>query len=128
MEPITLILTALVGGATAAAKDTAGNAIKDSYTGLKALIKKKFADNSKAQETLKDYEEDPETYTKPLEKQLQTLDANSLEEIKQLTEKLQEALKANESSTSQSKFSSTFTAEKQMIQQAETIENKDIHF
>ena len=48
MEPITLILTALVAGATAAAKDTAGQAIKDSYTGLKGLIKQRFADKDKA--------------------------------------------------------------------------------
>jgi hypothetical protein len=42
MEPIALILTALVAGATAAAKDTAGTAVKDAYNGLKLLLKKKF--------------------------------------------------------------------------------------
>ena len=40
MEPISLILAALVAGATAATKDTAGAAVKDAYEGLKALIKK----------------------------------------------------------------------------------------
>lgn len=49
MEPISLILTALVAGATAAVKDTAGKAVKDSYDGLKALIKKKFEGDALAQ-------------------------------------------------------------------------------
>ncbi|MCZ8361568.1 MAG: hypothetical protein O9338_01940 [Microcystis sp. LE19-251.1A] len=42
MEPISLILAALAAGAVAAAKDTAGTAVKDAYEGLKALIKKKW--------------------------------------------------------------------------------------
>ncbi|MFN7216623.1 MULTISPECIES: hypothetical protein [unclassified Microcystis] len=42
MEPISLILAALAAGAVAAAKDTAGTAVKDAYESLKALIKKKF--------------------------------------------------------------------------------------
>ncbi len=49
MEPISLILAALVAGAVAAAKDTAGTAIKDAYEGLKALIKKRFAGDALAQ-------------------------------------------------------------------------------
>ena len=44
MEPISLILAALAAGAVAAAKDTAGTAVKDAYESLKALIKKKFAE------------------------------------------------------------------------------------
>lgn len=51
MEPISLILAALVAGVTAAAKDTAGKAIKDAYEGLKSLIKKKFADKGKADDS-----------------------------------------------------------------------------
>ena len=49
MEPISLILAALVAGATAATKDTAGAAVKDAYEGLKALIKKKFEKDALAQ-------------------------------------------------------------------------------
>ena len=47
MEPISLILAALFAGATVAAKDTAGKAVKDAYEGLKTLIKRKFADRGK---------------------------------------------------------------------------------
>jgi hypothetical protein len=49
MEPIALILTALAAGATAAAKDTAGTAVKDAYNGLKHLLKKKFEGDPLAQ-------------------------------------------------------------------------------
>jgi hypothetical protein len=47
MEPISLILAALGAGAIAATKDTAGTAVKDAYEGLKTLIKKRFADKGK---------------------------------------------------------------------------------
>jgi hypothetical protein len=39
MDPISLILAALGAGALAAAKDTAGTAVKDAYQGLKTLIR-----------------------------------------------------------------------------------------
>lgn len=42
MEPISLIIAALIAGATAAAKPTAEKAVKDAYEGLKTLIKRKF--------------------------------------------------------------------------------------
>ncbi len=49
MEPISLILAALIAGATGATKDTAGAAVKDAYEGFKALIKKKFEKDALAQ-------------------------------------------------------------------------------
>jgi hypothetical protein len=51
MEPISLIITALTAGAVAAAKDTAEKGVKDAYDGLKALIKKRFADKGKADDS-----------------------------------------------------------------------------
>ena len=42
MEPISLIINALVTGATAAAGDVGGTTVKDAYNGLKTLIKRKF--------------------------------------------------------------------------------------
>lgn len=70
MDPVTLILTALTAGATASIKDTASLAVKDSYNGLKALLQHKFENKPKAQAVLVDYEEDSETYEKPLKKAL----------------------------------------------------------
>jgi hypothetical protein len=42
MDPLSLLISALVAGATSAAKDTAGAVIKDAYSGLKGLIVRKF--------------------------------------------------------------------------------------
>ncbi len=66
MEPISLIIAALVAGATKAAADIA----PDAYNGLKALIKRKFAGEPKAEMVLEEHEKDPETYEAPLKKKL----------------------------------------------------------
>jgi hypothetical protein len=42
MDPLSLLIGALATGAQAALKDTASNAIKDAYSGLKTLIVRKF--------------------------------------------------------------------------------------
>lgn len=42
MDPITIIVTALVVGAAAGLKPTAEQAIKDAYVGIKALILRKY--------------------------------------------------------------------------------------
>src|SRR5260221_1881428 len=70
MDPLSLILAAITAGAAASAKDTASAAIKDTYQGLKALIQRKFEGKPNAQAALVEYEEDPETYEKPLKKAL----------------------------------------------------------
>jgi hypothetical protein len=70
MDTVTLILTALASGAASSVKDTAGTAVKDASNGLKALIQRKFAGKTKAEAALIDYEDDPETYEKPLKKAL----------------------------------------------------------
>jgi hypothetical protein len=44
MEPISLLLTAIVSGAAAALEPTTKQAVKDAYDGLKALIKRKWGD------------------------------------------------------------------------------------
>ncbi len=77
MDDLNLILTALATGAAAGLQQTAGTAIKEAYNGLKALIQHKFANQPKAQAALVDYEDDPDTYEKPLRK---ALAANHLEE------------------------------------------------
>lgn len=77
MDDLNLILTALATGATTGLQQTAGTAMKEAYNGLKALIQHKFANQPKAQAALVDYEDDPDTYEKPLRK---ALSANHLEE------------------------------------------------
>src|SRR5664279_6178868 len=68
MDPVTLILTALAAGATAAAKDIASQAIKDAYSGLKAIIQKRFTGKPQAEVVLREHEGDQDTSKKPLEK------------------------------------------------------------
>lgn len=72
MDPIYLIIAALSAGATAAAKDTAGTAVKDAYLGLKTLIKKKFAEQGKTDSStiLDKFEQKPEKTKALLEDEL----------------------------------------------------------
>lgn len=88
MEPVTLIVSALVAGASAAAKDTAGQAIKDAYQGLKSLLQKRFAGQPKAEAALAEHEQDPETYEKPLQKALTETNAADDEAIRQKAQEL----------------------------------------
>jgi hypothetical protein len=70
MDPVSLILAALAAGATTAAQDTASQAVKDAYAGLKALVKKRFEKKPKAEMALTEYEKDTDTWQKPLEELL----------------------------------------------------------
>src|SRR5829696_5492003 len=94
MDPVTLIVAALVAGAAAGMGDTTSQAIKDAYAGLKTLIKRRFAGNTKAEEILADHEADPETYEKPLAKQLEAVGAQSDSAIVRAAEEL--LIKADE--------------------------------
>src|SRR5262245_6164185 len=82
MDPVSIILTALVGWAAAAAKDTASQAVKDAYAGLKSLVLGKLeAKQSNASTMVKEFERDSDTWHKPMEKSLETAGAASDEEI-----------------------------------------------
>ncbi len=89
MEPISLIIAALVAGAAKAAGDVA----PDAYNGLKALIKGKFAGEPKAEMVLEEHETDPKTYEAPLKKKLVEAGADKDEEIIKAAEKLLKQLK-----------------------------------
>jgi hypothetical protein len=81
MDPITLILSALVAGATAAAKETATEAVKDAYHGLKALIQRKFSSEPAAEMALGEYEKEPEVWKDPVRGALTKIAADKDEEI-----------------------------------------------
>ena len=86
MDPISLILSALVAGAT----QTAGGVAQDAYNGLKSLIKCKFESQGKSDSItiLDKYEQKPEK-TKPLlEDELTEVGADKDEEIIKLAQKL----------------------------------------
>ena len=84
MEPISLLIAALVAGATKAASDV----VPDSYNVLKTLIKGKFAGNSTAEMVLTEHEKDPRTYTELLKKQLAKAGADRDQEIIKLAQDL----------------------------------------
>lgn len=105
MEPISLIITALVAGAAKAA----GDAAPDAYNGLKALIKRKFAGEPKAEMVLEEHETDPETYESPLRKKLAEAGADKDEEIIKKAQELLKQLKPEDSAAG--KYKVEFQAE-----------------
>ena len=93
MEPISLIIAALVAGAAKAASDAA----PDAYNALKALIKCKLAGEPKAEIVLEEHEQDPETYEAPLKKKLVEVGADKDEEIIKAAQMLLKQVKPKES-------------------------------
>ena len=81
MDPVSVVLAALAAGTTAATKDTASQAVKDAYAGLKALVKKRFEKRPQAEMALAEYEKDTATWEKPLQKSLVETGADQDEAI-----------------------------------------------
>jgi hypothetical protein len=75
MDPISMIVAALVSGLAAGVKSGASQAVTDGYQKLKSLLGKHLS-SAKAQETLADHAADPETYDKPLRKVLKEAGAD----------------------------------------------------
>ncbi|MEH2441117.1 hypothetical protein [Nostoc sp.] len=124
MEPISIIIAALGAGAIAATKDTAGTAVKDAYQGLKALIKKKFESEPKAQMVLEEHETDPKTYEAPLKKKLAEAGVDRDAEIIKAAQELLKQEKPEESAAG--KYNTVFQGEVKGIQVGDrnTQENK----
>jgi hypothetical protein len=58
VDPISLIVAALVAGASSAARDTAGEAVRDAYAGLKSLLRRRFGgDEPKGLDAPSEHEE-----------------------------------------------------------------------
>ncbi|GHO98800.1 hypothetical protein KSF_088480 [Reticulibacter mediterranei] len=70
MDSLALILAALAAGAATGGQAIAGDALKDSYAGLKALIKRKFAGKPKAEMVLTEHESNPKIWEAPLKEAL----------------------------------------------------------
>jgi hypothetical protein len=102
MDPVSVVLAALAAGATAAARDTASQAVKDAYAGLTALVKKRFDQKPQAEMTLTEYEKDTDTWEKPLHKSLVETGADQDEAI---VRQAQQVLKlVNPQQASQGKY------------------------
>ncbi len=89
MEPISVILIALASGAgTVFVDGVAGEAAKDAYSTVKTLVTRKFKGDSKAELILESYEEAPEIWQKPLEKELREVKVEEDKELVQAAEKV----------------------------------------
>jgi hypothetical protein len=76
--------------------------VKDAYAGLKALVKKRFEKQPHAEMALAEYESDPDTWQKPLQKSLVEVGADRDEAI---VRQAQQVLKlVNPQQASQGKY------------------------
>ena len=92
MDPVTLIVSALIAGAASATQDAASNAVKDAYSGLKTLLQRRFQGKPSAETALAEAETDPDTWEKPLAKAV--AEHGSDEEVLALAQQLLQLLPA----------------------------------
>ncbi|MGJ5676786.1 MAG: hypothetical protein ACR9NN_24820 [Nostochopsis sp.] len=94
MEPVSVIIAALVAGAAKTAGEVAG----DAYKGLKVLIQRKFvsAGKSGAEYVLAKHEEKPQAWQEPLKAELVEAGADKDEEIIKQAQELLKQLKPQE--------------------------------
>lgn len=81
MDPISLIVAALAAGAAAGLTDTASNAVKDAYAGLRELVRCRFAGRQMAEVALVEHEAAPEVWQAPLKFELEATGAGTNEQI-----------------------------------------------
>jgi len=81
MDPVTLILTALVAGAGAGLKDTVSSAVTDAYKGLKGLVRRKLAGREGGDLVLARHETDPQVWEKPLAQELTAAGASDDQQL-----------------------------------------------
>lgn len=87
MDPISIIVAALVSGLAAGAKDGASQLISDGYQKLKSMLGQ-YLSSDKARNTLAEHAADPETYDKPLRKLLQESGADRDRQLLEIASKL----------------------------------------
>lgn len=94
MDPLSIIMTAIVAGAATAFKPTAEQAVKDAYAGLKRIIQDKYSGQKKVSWGIGSVEEDPDSQGGQalLKEGLSAADAGQDEELLKAAQALQEAL------------------------------------
>lgn len=88
MEPISLILAALVAGAAAGAQDAAGRAVRDAYDGLRSLLERKLAGRAAGAAVLREHERAPDVWEKPLREELSESGAGQDEAIVRVAQRV----------------------------------------
>jgi primosomal replication protein N len=95
MDPVSLIVSALVGGLTAGLTETAKAATKDMYDALKARLIKKAEKNEDAQDAIAKVEKQPESKARQelLKEELGKLSIDDDDELLKLAQSLLDSLK-----------------------------------
>lgn len=95
MDPVTLVVSALVGGLMAGLTDTAKAAIKDMYDALKSRLVKKTDKNEDIQDALDKVEKQPDSKARQelLKEELGKLELDKDDELLKLAQSLLDALK-----------------------------------
>jgi len=97
MDPITAaIVAALSAGAISGLTDTAKKVIGDAYDGLKALLKKKFGNQSEVVKSVENLEAKPESPSRQgmLQEEVQAVQADQDPDLRQAAQALLEQIKA----------------------------------
>lgn len=81
MEPITLIMAALIAGSAAGVQSVASETIRDAYHALKGAILRRFGDRPEVAVTLEKAEQKPDVWSEPLKEILQEVGADREQEI-----------------------------------------------
>ena len=88
MEPVSLIAGALAAGALKGVGESATQAVKDTYAGLKAAVAARFSGKPTAEVMLAEHAKDPEIFDRALVKELTAAGADSDPRIVQLAQEL----------------------------------------
>jgi hypothetical protein len=70
VDPVSLIVAALAAGAVAGAQNTATDAVRDAYTGLKELLRRRLSGRESGQVALARHEAQPQQWAGALEAEL----------------------------------------------------------
>jgi hypothetical protein len=81
MDPVTLIVTALVAGASTGLTAAVSSAVTDAYNGLKGLVRRRLAGREGGELVLTRHEADPQVWERPLAQELTAAGAGDDREL-----------------------------------------------
>jgi len=81
MDPLSLIVTALLAGASAGMAEVTTEGVKDAYQALVSRLRRSFAGRAQAETALVEYEKNPEVWETPLRHELARVGADKDEEL-----------------------------------------------
>jgi hypothetical protein len=109
MDPVTLIVAALVAGVSSGVGDVAASGVRDAYEGLKGLLVRRFASDEQASATLEEHVADPEAHEKSLAEEIRAVGADRDAEILAAAE---DVLRRADAAGAKTKYNVTVTGGK----------------